>query len=58
MRLAGYVAQGAAARNNSLCVLLYLIPLLGMGAAMLDVSGIDFSALINWIRPPRPEPAT
>jgi lipopolysaccharide export system permease protein len=58
LRLAGYVAQGAAARNNALCVLLYLIPLLGMAAAMLDVSGLDFSTLINWIRPSRPEPAT
>jgi lipopolysaccharide export system permease protein len=58
LRLLGYLAQGAAARNNALCILLYLIPLAGMGAAMLDVSGLSVSALINRIRPPRPEPAT
>ena len=57
LRLLGYVAQGAAARNNSLCVILYLIPLAGMGLAMLDVSGLNFGALVNWMRPRPAEPA-
>lgn len=55
LRLAGYAAQGAAARNPALCVLLYLIPLLGIGAAVLDLSGFSFSAL--WRAPQTAEPA-
>jgi hypothetical protein len=41
MRIIGYGAQGAAARNRSLCILLYLIPLAGAGVALLDIAGFD-----------------
>jgi lipopolysaccharide export system permease protein len=58
LRLAGYAAQGAAARSPPLCIVLYLIPLLGCAAAMLDMSGFQLSALIARLRPPRAEPAT
>jgi lipopolysaccharide export system permease protein len=57
LRLGGYVAQGIAARNPPLCVLLYLLPLLGIGAALLDLSGFAFSSLFTWIRPRRIEVA-
>jgi lipopolysaccharide export system permease protein len=55
LRLVGYGAQGAAARNPPLCILLYLIPLLGMGAAMLDISGFEFARILAWMRPRQPE---
>ncbi len=58
LRLAGYVAQGAAARSTPLCALLYLIPLAGMAAAMLDMSGLNLSSLLGWLRPRQAEPAT
>ncbi|HEX3673229.1 MAG TPA: hypothetical protein VHU87_03055, partial [Rhizomicrobium sp.] len=51
LRLAGYVAQGAAARDPKMCVLLYLIPLLGMAGALIDVSGVDLASWWSWIRP-------
>ncbi|MGH6872329.1 MAG: LPS export ABC transporter permease LptF [Rhizomicrobium sp.] len=57
LRLLGYIAQGIAARNAPFCVVLYLIPLLGAGAALLDIAGFEFSTLLDWIRPRRTETA-
>jgi len=57
LRLIGYGAQGAAARTPILCILLYLIPLLGIAAALIDMSGFRFGALLNWLRPRQPEGA-
>lgn len=51
LRLGGYVAQGIAARNPPLCALLYLLPLLGMAGALLDLSGFEFTSLFAWMRP-------
>ncbi|HTQ14124.1 MAG TPA: LPS export ABC transporter permease LptF [Rhizomicrobium sp.] len=57
LRLLGYVAQGMASRNPPFCVALYLIPLMGAGAALLDLAGFEFAALLDWIRPRRAETA-
>jgi lipopolysaccharide export system permease protein len=57
LRLAGYVAQGAAARDPSLCILLYLIPLLGIAAAMIDMSETRLFGFLRPTRPHQPEPA-
>jgi lipopolysaccharide export system permease protein len=56
LRLAGYLAQGAAARDPKMCILLYMIPLIGVAGAMIDVSGVDFSSWWNWNKP-RPQGA-
>ncbi|HEY2070057.1 MAG TPA: LPS export ABC transporter permease LptF [Rhizomicrobium sp.] len=58
LRLGGYLAQGAAARNTELCVLLYLLPLAGMAGAMIDLGENPFSSLLQWFRPRQAEPPT
>jgi lipopolysaccharide export system permease protein len=58
LRLGGYVAQGAAARSPPMAALLYLIPLAGMAAAMLDLSGFSFGAVLDRMRPRVLEPAS
>jgi lipopolysaccharide export system permease protein len=45
LRIVGYGLQGAAAHNESLNVLLYLMPALGAGVALADIAGFDFSSL-------------
>jgi lipopolysaccharide export system permease protein len=57
LRLIGYGAQGAAARTPLLCLLLYLIPLVGIAAALIDMQGLRMSALLQWLRPRQPEAA-
>jgi lipopolysaccharide export system permease protein len=58
IRIIGYGAQGAAARNPALCTLLYLIPLAGAGIALLDIAGFDPGTLFGrfW-QTPLAEPA-
>jgi lipopolysaccharide export system permease protein len=43
LRIVGYGAQGLAARQPALCILLYLIPLLGAAIAYADMSGVSLS---------------
>jgi lipopolysaccharide export system permease protein len=58
IRIVGYGLQGAAARNTSLIPLLYLLPLLSAGIALIDILGFDFGALFDRFRAaPHPEPA-
>ena len=58
IRIIGYGAQGAAARNPALCTLLYFIPLAGAGLALLDVAGLDPAAFFGQFRrTPLAEPA-
>ena len=57
LRLIGYGAQGAAARTPLLCLLLYLIPLVGVAAALIDMQGLRFAPLLHWLRPRQPEGA-
>jgi len=58
IRIIGYGAQGAAARNPLLCTLLYLIPLAGVGVALLDIAGFDPATLFaRYARTPLAEPA-
>jgi lipopolysaccharide export system permease protein len=45
LRIAGYGAQGMAAREPALCVVLYLIPLLGAAVGFADIMGITPSML-------------
>lgn len=58
IRIIGYGAQGAAARNPALCILLYLIPLAGAGVALLDIAGFDPATFLSRrVRTPLAEPA-
>jgi lipopolysaccharide export system permease protein len=57
LRIIGYGAQGAANRSPSLCLLLYLIPLLGALAALIDIAGFDSWMSFFRTRAPLPEPA-
>ncbi len=56
LRIAGYGVQGLATHHPSLCVLFYLIPLLGAGGAVLILMGFDPSELLRG-RQPAPEAA-
>jgi len=40
LRIVGYGAQGVAARNPALCIILYLIPLLGAAIGLVDILGL------------------
>lgn len=57
LRLAGYAAQGMTVRHPSSFVVLYLIPLLGCGLAMLEVNGLSSAAIRNILVRSRLEPA-
>lgn len=58
LRVIGYGLQGAAARNASLNAVMYLLPLLGAGVALIDFAGFDFAAWFERLRAtPHPEPA-
>jgi lipopolysaccharide export system permease protein len=58
IRIIGYGLQGAAARNASLNILMYLLPLLGAAIALADIAGFDFSTVLDLFRAsPHPEPA-
>jgi lipopolysaccharide export system permease protein len=58
LRIIGYGLQGAAARNASLNVVMYLLPLLGAGVALVDIGGFDIGAWFERLRHgPQPEPA-
>jgi lipopolysaccharide export system permease protein len=58
LRVIGYGLQGAAARNASLNAVMYLLPLLGAGLALIDFAGFDFAAWFERLRAtPQPEPA-
>jgi hypothetical protein len=54
LRIVGYGAQSMAARSPSLTFLLYLIPILGAGLALLELQGTIFPRLFS--RPPSAEP--
>jgi lipopolysaccharide export system permease protein len=54
LRIVGYGAQSMAARSPSLTFLLYLIPILGAGLALLELQGTVFPRLFS--RPPSAEP--
>jgi lipopolysaccharide export system permease protein len=52
LRIAGYGAQGMAARSPALCVLLYLVPLFGAALALADIMGWTKLAFVNpWHQP-------
>jgi lipopolysaccharide export system permease protein len=55
LRIVGYGAQGLAARQPIFCILLYLIPLLGVAAGAADVMGFSLSDLFNRRRKPMEE---
>lgn len=58
IRIVGYGLQGAAGRNASLNVLMYVLPLFGAGLALIDIAGFDLGALFDRFRaPPHAEPA-
>ena len=58
IRIIGYGLQGAAARNASLNVLMYLLPLFGAAIALADIAGFDLSTVLDPFRAsPHPEPA-
>jgi lipopolysaccharide export system permease protein len=58
IRIVGYGAQGAAARNPVLCTLLYLVPLAGAGVALIDIAGFDLASLFaRYLQAPLAEPA-
>lgn len=58
IRIVGYGLQGAAGRNASLNVLMYVLPLLGAGLALIDIAGFDLGALFDRFRTPsHAEPA-
>jgi lipopolysaccharide export system permease protein len=57
VRIIGYGAQGMVGRNPSLFLVLYLIPLLGAGLAILDIMGLDIRAWQILFRQPAAEPA-
>jgi len=57
LRVLGYGAQGLASRNPVLSILLYLVPLLGAGAALVEFVGYDpFAWVAAYLRPSQPEP--
>jgi lipopolysaccharide export system permease protein len=58
IRIVGYGLQGAAARNPSMNIVMYLLPLLAAGLALVDIVGFDFGAWFDRFRHgPQPEPA-
>jgi lipopolysaccharide export system permease protein len=57
LRIIGYGAQGLAARQPVLCIVLYLLPLLGVAAGIADISGFSLLALFR-TRKLEPEAAT
>ncbi len=52
LRIVGYGAQGMAAREPVFCLLLYLIPLLGIGIGLADVLGFVPSSIFRRRRAP------
>lgn len=50
LRIVGYGAQGMAARSPALCVLLYLVPLLGAAVGFADVLGLKPASLFGSAR--------
>jgi lipopolysaccharide export system permease protein len=58
IRIVGYGLQGAAARNASLNIVMYLLPLLATGLAVADIAGFDLATLFDRFRAaPHAEPA-
>jgi lipopolysaccharide export system permease protein len=57
LRIVGYGAQGAAARDPALCVILYLLPLLGAAIGFADIMGINPASLLVRRSVPMPEPS-
>lgn len=51
LRIAGYGAQGIAARNPVFCIVLYLMPLVGAGIGLADMMGITATSLLRIARP-------
>lgn len=57
LRIAGYGAQGAAAREPAFCAVLYLMPLLGAGMGIADIMGVTAASLLRFGRPLQEVPA-
>jgi lipopolysaccharide export system permease protein len=57
LRIVGYGAQGLAARQPVFCILLYLLPLLGVAVGLADILGYTPSALFRSARQPIEVPA-
>lgn len=58
LRIVGYGLQGAAARTPALIVVMYALPLLATGLALIDIAAFDFGAWFERLRgTPHPEPA-
>ncbi|HEY1962017.1 MAG TPA: LPS export ABC transporter permease LptF [Rhizomicrobium sp.] len=57
LRLLGYGAQGFVVRHPHLFEMLYLIPLLGGGIAVVEITGIGLLAPVTRLRNLVPEPA-
>ena len=55
LRIVGYGAQGLAARHPAYCILLYLLPLLGVAVGLADMMGFTLSSLFR--RAPGPQEA-
>jgi lipopolysaccharide export system permease protein len=55
LRIVGYGAQGAAARQPIFCLLLYLMPLLGVCIGLADIMGLFPGALFRRRRAPLQE---
>jgi hypothetical protein len=53
----GYGAQGLATRHPINCIVLYLVPLLGMAVGLADINGFSLSSLFRRAPPP-PQEAT
>ncbi len=47
LRIVGYGAQGVAARQPAYCILLYLVPLLGIAVGYADIMGLTPSILFE-----------
>ncbi|HEY4265877.1 MAG TPA: LPS export ABC transporter permease LptF [Micropepsaceae bacterium] len=54
LRIVGYGAQSAAARNPSLLFLLYLVPIMGGALALIDLQGTILPRLLERLRGPAP----
>jgi hypothetical protein len=47
LRIVGYGAQGLAARHPVYCIILYLLPLLGVAVGAADMMGFTVSSLFR-----------
>jgi lipopolysaccharide export system permease protein len=57
LRIVGYGAQGLAVRQPMLCIVLYLLPLLGAVIGLADIMDFTPWSLLRALRPPQEAPA-